>query len=80
MTMQPDTNPTEGLQNECCQDKWNLEFYFQGDGVEWEMWECKECKLKYVVPIEIVRYFDGASVVLNEESDNERRKAKKKTS
>ena len=79
MTMQPDVDPIkEGMQNECCKD--NLEFYFEGDGVEWELWECEECKLKYVVPIEIVRYFDGASVVLNEESDNERRKTKKKIS
>ena len=78
MTMQPDVDPNRKIIKKFCKD--NLEFYFEGDGVEWEMWECEECKLKYVVPIEIVRYFDGASVILNEESDNERRKAKKKTS
>ena len=70
MTMQPDTDPIkEGLQKKCCKD--NLEFFYYGDGVEWEMWECKKCKLKYVVPIEIVRYWDGASVVLNQEDYNE---------
>ena len=49
MTLMPDTNSKEGLQNECC-DK-ELEFYFEGDGVEWEMWACSNCKLKYVIPI-----------------------------
>ena len=67
MTLMPDTNSKEGLQNECC-DK-ELEFYFEGDGVEWEMWECSKCKLKYVVPIEIQRYFDGATVIINQEEE-----------
>ena len=44
MTMQPDTDPIkEGMQSKCCVD--NLDFYYYGDGVEWEMWECKKCKL-----------------------------------
>ena len=66
MTMQPDTDPNkDGMQKECCKD--NLEFIFEGDGVEWEEWECSKCKLKYVVPIEIQRYWDGASVIIKEE-------------
>ena len=78
MTMRPDTDPIkEGMQNKCCVN--NLHFFYYGDGVEWEMWECGKCKLKYVVPIEIQRYWDDASVVLNEEEDNERRKTKKRT-
>ena len=61
--MQPDTDPNRKIIKECCKD--NLEFYFQGDGVEWEMWECKVCKLKYVVPIEIQRYWKDATLVIN---------------
>ena len=67
MTLQPDIDLTEGLQNKCCKE--NLEFYSGGDGVEWEMWECDKCKLKYVVPIEIQRYFDDASLIINQEEE-----------
>ena len=70
MSIMPDTDPKKtGMQNKCCID--NLDFYYYGDGVEWEMWECKKCKLKYVVPIDIQRFYEDASVILNQEDYNE---------
>ena len=70
MTLRPDTDSNkEGMQNKCCND--NIEFYYQGDGVEWEMWECSKCKLKYVIPIEIQRYFAQAEVITNMEDEDE---------
>ena len=61
MTMQPKTDPTKGFQNKCCRD--NLDFFYYGNGVEWEMYECSKCKLKYVVPIEIQRFYDDATLI-----------------
>ena len=70
MSIMPDIDPKKtGMQSKCCVD--NLDFYYYGDGVEGEMRECKKCKLKYVVPIEIQRYWDDASVILNQEDYDE---------
>ena len=67
MTMRPDVDYTKGFQKKCCKD--NIEFFYHGDGVEWELYECSECKLKYVVPIEIQRFYDDASLVINNEEE-----------
>ena len=70
MTLIPNTDSNKkGMQNKCCND--NIEFYYQGDGVEWEMWECSKCKLKYVIPIEIQRYFAQAKVITHMEDEDE---------
>mgnify|MGYP001502849540 CR=1 FL=1 len=42
------------LQCRCKADNWELE---DGDGVEWELWVCQQCKEELRVPIEITRYF-----------------------
>ena len=41
----------------------NLEFDY-GDGVEWEVWVCKKCDYKYVVPIQIQRYWEDMEQVV----------------
>lgn len=65
MTMMPNTSSKlEGLQKECC-DKY-LEYHHDGDGVEWEIWKCPKCKLQYVIPIEISRDYDHATIVDND--------------
>lgn len=38
-------------------DSGELEFAETVDGVEWETWDCNECKAWFYVPIEIVRDF-----------------------
>ena len=63
MTLYPDVDRTEGFQNKCCRD--NLDFFYDGDGIEWELYECSECKLKYVVPIEIKRFYEDAILVID---------------
>ena len=63
MTLYPDVDRTKGFQNKCCRD--NLDFFYDGDGVEWEMYQCSECKLKYVVPIEIQRFYEDATLVID---------------
>ena len=45
-----------GSVNSCCSTSDNLE-YMYGDGVEWEVYSCKECKKQFVVEIEIVRNY-----------------------
>ena len=52
----------EGAANSCC-TKNNLDFYDNGDGVQWEMWKCKVCHLYYIVPIEIVRNFNDIELI-----------------
>tara|TARA_Y100001973_G_C5201732_1_gene338282 strand:+ start:3096 stop:3311 length:216 start_codon:yes stop_codon:yes gene_type:complete len=69
MVMMPDTNPKEGLQNKCCND--NLRFFYHGDGVEWEMYECSVCKNKYVIPIQIQRFYEDAELIINWEEDDD---------
>tara|TARA_R110002110_G_scaffold109576_3_gene273271 strand:+ start:98 stop:619 length:522 start_codon:yes stop_codon:yes gene_type:complete len=44
----------EDLVCRCKADNWELE---DGDGVEWELWVCQQCKEELRVPIEITRYF-----------------------
>ena len=38
-------------------DSGELDFGEVGDGVEYEYWDCNECKAQFYVPIEIVRDF-----------------------
>ena len=45
------------LQCRCKADEWELE---DGDGVEYELWVCQQCKEEARVPIEITRYFKEA--------------------
>ncbi len=34
--------------------------YIDGDGVEWETWGCKKCKAQFEIPISIMRFWDHA--------------------
>ena len=43
------------------------EFYDGGDGVEWEVWIDKKTNKKYVVPIQIQRFFEDAEELINQE-------------
>ena len=63
MTMFPDVCE-DGPANPCCTPD-NLEYNIDhlGDGVEWEVWDCKKCFLSYTVAIEIVRDFDNISLI-----------------
>ena len=45
----------------------NAEFYDTGDGVEYEIWICKKTNIKFVVPIEIQRYFEDAREIENQD-------------
>ena len=62
MTMMPTTKKTSNKI-----DYNNAEFYDSGDGVEYEIWICKKTNKKFVVPIEIQRYFEDATEIENEE-------------
>ena len=42
-------------------------FYDSGDGVEYEIWICKKTSKKFVVPIEIKRYFEDAIEIENKD-------------
>tara|TARA_R100000315_G_C5231104_1_gene142124 strand:- start:1519 stop:2073 length:555 start_codon:yes stop_codon:yes gene_type:complete len=43
------------LECRCKSNNWELE---DGDGVEYELWVCQDCKEEARVPIEITRYFE----------------------
>jgi len=45
------------LECRCKLNNWELE---DGDGVEYELWVCQDCKEEARVPIEITRYFEEA--------------------
>jgi len=62
MTMMPDTKETNNKI-----DYNNAEFYDAGDGVEYEIWICKKTNKKFVVPIEIQRYFEDATEIENQD-------------
>lgn len=34
--------------------------YVDGNGIDWETWSCTQCNRAFEVPIEIVRNFDEA--------------------
>ena len=40
--------------------------YVDGNGIDWETWSCAQCNQAFEVPIEIVRNFDEA-VKIDEE-------------
>ena len=63
MTMMPDTIDKE-VKN--INEK-EMEFYNGGDGVEWEVWINKKTNKKYVVPIQIQRFFEDAEELNNQE-------------
>jgi len=63
MTMIPDTIDKE-VKN--INEK-EMEFYDGGDGVEWEVWIHKKTNKKYVVPIQIQRFFEDAEELENQE-------------
>ncbi len=63
MTMMPDTIDKE-VKNINEQE---MEFYDGGDGVEWEVWIDKKTNRKYVVPIQIQRYFEDAEELENQD-------------
>ena len=63
MTMIPDTIDKE-VKNINEQE---MEFYDGGDGVEWEVWIDKKTNKKYVVPIQIQRYFEDAEELENQD-------------
>ena len=44
-----------------------MEFFDGGDGVEWEVWINKKTNKKYVVPIQIQRFFEDAEELINQE-------------
>ena len=62
MTMMPTTKKTKNKI-----DYNNAEFYDSGDGVEYEIWICKKTSKKFVVPIEIKRYFEDAIEIENKD-------------
>jgi len=62
MTMMPNTIDQEVNINEQ-----EMEFYDGGDGVEWEVWINKKTNKKYVVPIQIQRFFEDAEELENQE-------------
>ena len=64
--IKPDTNNIKP--NKCCEEE-NLEFDC-GDGIEWEVWICEKCKLKYLVPIQIQRYWEDMEQVVEKEDYN----------
>lgn len=45
-----------------CSDKDKPHYleYVDGNGIDWETWSCTQCKRVFEVPIEIVRNFDEA--------------------
>ena len=64
MTIKPSTI-VEGFKNQCCEDNSNnneLE-WIDGDGLEWEEYICKTCKLCYTVPLTRVVHFEDAELV-----------------
>jgi hypothetical protein len=62
MTMMPTTKKTSNKI-----DYNNAEFYDSGDGVEYEIWICKKTNKRFVVPIEIQRYFEDAEELENQD-------------
>ena len=63
MTMMPETINKE-VKNI---NENGMEFYDGGDGVEWEVWIDKKTNKKYVVPIQIQRFFEDAEELINQE-------------
>ncbi len=63
MTMMPDTinKEVKNINEE------GMEFYDSGDGVEWEVWIDKKTNKKYVIPIQIQRYFEDAREIENQD-------------
>ena len=55
MTLYPQTQKISN-KNDCCSID-NLKWWYDGDGVEWEVWKCDACNSEYTIPIEIVRDF-----------------------
>ena len=47
----------------------DLVYYAEGDGLEYEIWIDVHTDTKYQVPIEIVRDFDNAEIINNNEKD-----------
>ena len=62
MTMMPDTieKKVKNLSD-------NLEFYDGGDGVEWEVWIDNKNNKKYVIPIQIQRFWDDAEELIDQD-------------
>ena len=63
MTMMPDTTNKE-VKNI---NQKEMEFYDGGDGVEWEVWIDKKNNKKYVIPIQIQRFWDDAEELENQD-------------
>ena len=53
--------------NNLCECEEEMEFFDGGDGVEWEVWINKKTNKKYVVPIQIQRFFEDAEELINQE-------------